>query len=210
MAGQVDPQESTGRIPESELRVRLRASSVTILGCGGLGSNVAAMLLRSGVRKLTLVDIDRVEADNMNRQLFFREQIGMPKVEALAETLLRIDPDARLTLIGDLIDVDGLPRMVAGADVIVEAVDGVDTKTLIVDVCTRDFPDTALVSASGLAGYDSANRIETVRVADALWVVGDFESDVREGHALLASRVMVAAAHQAHAVIRILLGLDGE
>ncbi|MDP2183122.1 MAG: sulfur carrier protein ThiS adenylyltransferase ThiF [Actinomycetota bacterium] len=198
------------RIPEPELRARLRASSVAILGCGGLGSNVAAMLLRSGVRTLALVDVDRVEVDNLNRQLFFRDQIGMLKVEALAETLDRIDPDARLTLVDGFIDAASLPRIVAGADVIVEAVDGVETKTLIADVCGRELPDVPLVSASGLAGYDSANRIETVRVADNLWVAGDLESDVREGHALLASRVMVAAAHQAHAVIRLLIGLDGE
>lgn len=199
---------ATGRIPEPELRARLRASSVAVLGCGGLGSNAAAMLLRSGVRTLTLVDIDRVEADNLNRQLFFRDQIGTLKVEALAETLLRIDPDARLTLVSGLIDADSLPGMVEGVDAIVEAVDGAETKALIVDVCTRDFPDVPLVSASGLAGYGSANQIETVRVADALWVAGDFESDVRDAHALLASRVMVAAAQQAHAVIRLLLGLD--
>lgn len=208
MRAPIDSGSTAGHVPEPELRARLRESSVAILGCGGLGSNVAAMLLRSGVRKLVLVDIDRVEADNLNRQLFFRDQIGMLKVEALAETLARIDPDVRLTLRSELIDADSVSAMVADADVIVEAVDGVETKTLIVDVCGRDLPDVPLVSASGLAGYDSANRIETVRVADALWVSGDLESDVRDDHALLASRVMVAAAHQAHAVIRLLLGLD--
>ena len=54
------------------------------------------MLVRSGVMRLTLVDFDEVEADNLNRQLFFGDQIGMPKVEALAQTLRRIDPTASI------------------------------------------------------------------------------------------------------------------
>ena len=79
---------------------------------------------------------------------------------------------------------------------------------MIVAVCARDLPDTPLVIGSGLAGYDSANLIQTEQLAENLWVVGDLESDVRDGHALLASRVMVAAAHQAHAVIRLLLDCE--
>ena len=158
---------------------------------------------------LRLVDFDDVEADNLNRQLFFADQIGEPKVEALASTLRRIDPDVRLRLVQDCITEANLLGMVEGVDAIVEAVDGADTKALILTVCARDLPDMPVVSASGLAGHASANLIETVRLGENLWVTGDLESDVREGHALVASRVMVAAAHQAHAAIRLLLGLDG-
>ncbi len=195
-------------ISDAELRERLRSSSVAILGCGGLGSNIAAMLLRSGVRTLTLVDCDVVEPGNLNRQLFFCDQIGRDKVDALAETLVRIDSGARLTLVNDRITAETLGAMVRGCDAIVEAVDGAETKALIMEVCCRELPDVPLVCASGLAGYDSANTIETVSLARNVWVAGDFESDVRGGLPLLASRVMVAAAHEAHAVIRVLLGLD--
>jgi sulfur carrier protein ThiS adenylyltransferase len=195
-------------IPQQGLRDRLATTSAAILGCGGLGSNCAAMLVRSGVLDLTLVDFDEVEADNLNRQLFFADQIGAPKVEALAHTLRRIDPDVRLRLVQDRITEANLFDLVAGADVVVEAVDGAETKALILAVCARDLPDVPVVAASGLAGHASANLIETVRLGENLWVTGDLETDVREGHALVASRVMVAAAHQAHAAIRVLLGLD--
>jgi sulfur carrier protein ThiS adenylyltransferase len=191
---------------DAEMRARLAASRVAIIGCGGLGSNVAAMLLRSGVRTLTLIDFDVVEPSNLNRQLYFRDQVGRLKVEALCETLLRIDPEARLTLVAERMTRDNLPGFVRDADVIVEAADGADTKAMVIDVCMRELPETPLVTASGLAGVDSANTIVTERPCDELYLVGDLTSDVRAGLPLFASRVMVAAAHEAHAAIRRLLG----
>ncbi|MDO9107490.1 MAG: sulfur carrier protein ThiS adenylyltransferase ThiF [Coriobacteriia bacterium] len=194
--------------PDTELRARLAKAEVAIIGCGGLGSNVAAMLLRSGVRTLTLVDFDTVAKDNLNRQLFFRDQIGMPKTEALADTLLRIDPEAELRLVDRCISSADLVEVIGDADVIAEAVDGAPTKAMILEVCTRDLPDVPIITVSGLAGYDSANLIVTEKLAVNLYVVGDLESDIRSGLSLLASRVMVAAAHQAHAIIRVLLDCE--
>ena len=197
-----------GTMSEPEMRARLASSTVAVVGCGGLGSNVAAMLLRSGVRTLTLIDFDLVEESNLNRQLFFRDQIGQPKTEALAETLLRIDPEARLTLHTRRVTADDIADLVGDADVIVEAVDRADTKAMLVNTLMEALPDTPLVTASGLAGSGSANAVVTQRPCDNLYLVGDLESDVTAGHALFASRVMVAAAHEAHAVIRRLLGFD--
>ncbi|HEY5517429.1 MAG TPA: sulfur carrier protein ThiS adenylyltransferase ThiF [Coriobacteriia bacterium] len=197
-----------GTMSEPEMRARLAESNVAIVGCGGLGSNVAAMLLRSGVRTLTLIDFDVVEESNLNRQLFFRDQIGRPKTEALAETLLRIDPEARLTLRTRRVTADDVADLVRDADVIVEAVDRADTKAMLVNTLMEALPETPLVTASGLAGSGSANAVVTQRPCDNLYLVGDLESDVTAGHPLFASRVMVAAAHEAHTVIRRLLGFD--
>lgn len=202
------PDLTAPGVPEAELRARLHASSVAIIGCGGLGSNVAMMLLRSGVRTLTLIDFDTIEVSNLNRQLYFVDQIGRPKTEALAETLLRIDPGARLTLHTRRVTPDDLAGLVGGADVIVEAVDKAQAKAMVLNACMAALPDIPLVTASGLAGHGSANAIVTERVAEHLYLVGDLTSDVTQGHALFASRVMVAAAHEAHAVIRLLLGFD--
>jgi len=188
------------------VRAALARSSVAIVGCGGLGSNAAAMLLRSGVRALTLIDSDVVEPSNLNRQLYFSDQIGMPKTDALASTLRRIDDGVRLTLIRQRMTAENLVGCVSGTDVIIEAVDDAETKAMIVGVCTRDLPDVPLVTASGLAGDGPANLITTERLADNVLVCGDMVSDVRVTPTLLASRVMVAAAHEANAAIRILLG----
>ncbi|MBN1192661.1 MAG: sulfur carrier protein ThiS adenylyltransferase ThiF [Coriobacteriia bacterium] len=191
---------------DSELRARLRACAVAIIGCGGLGSNVAEMLVRSGVGRLTLVDFDTVDECNLNRQFFFRDQIGMPKVAALSESLRRIRADVRLDLVTEAVTVENLVGIVTGASVIVEAVDEADVKAMILNTCLSELPDVPLVTASGLAGYGSTNAIVTERMAENLYVVGDLTSDVRDGHPLFASRVMAAAAAQAHAVVRVLLG----
>jgi len=195
-------------IPERDLRRRLADARVALVGCGGLGSNAAAMLVRSGVKKLTLIDFDRVDESNLNRQLFFRDQLGELKTEALAATLRRIHSDLELRLVSEFMTPENLVAHVSDADVIIEAADCAETKAMVVDVCTRQLPDAPLVAASGLAGYDSANDIRTQQLADRVWVIGDLASDVREGHPLLASRVMVAAAHEAHAAVRIILGLE--
>ncbi len=190
------------------LRARLAASHVAIIGCGGLGSNAALMLVRSGVGRLTLVDFDVVEVGNLNRQMFFRDQIGCPKAEALAETLRRVAPDVELAIVHECMTPDNLLATVQDADVVIEAVDRAEAKAMIANVLCTEAPDLPLVSASGLAGVAPANEVVTERVGEHFYLVGDCRSDVRDGLPLLASRVMVAAAHQAHAAIRILLGYE--
>ena len=196
----IEPTDDAG------VRARLADSHVTIIGCGGLGSNAANMLVRSGVGELTLIDFDVVEETNLNRQLFFRDQLGLPKTEALAETLRRIVPGVTLHLITACVTESNAADLVRGADVVIEAVDSAATKAMVVNVVTGDLPDVPLVCASGLAGFGSANEIITERMGDDFYLVGDLRSDVRHRLPLLAPRVMVAAAHEAQAAIRILLG----
>lgn len=188
------------------MRARLAASHVAIVGCGGLGSNAAAMLLRCGVGELTLIDFDVVEESNLNRQMFFRDQLGSPKTGALRDTLLRINPDVVLHVHQECVTAENLVDLVGDADVLIEAADRAEVKAMVANTALTVLPDTPLVSASGLAGIDSANEVTTERMADRFYLVGDQRSDVRAGHPLLASRVMVAAAHEAHAAVRILLG----
>jgi sulfur carrier protein ThiS adenylyltransferase len=193
---------------DAGVRARLASSHVALVGCGGLGSNAAAMLVRSGVGTLTLVDFDVIVESNLNRQLFFRDQLGRPKTEALAETLRRIEPDVVLHLHQTCATPENMLALVAAADVVIEAVDHADTKAMIVTELLRERPDIPVVSASGIAGFESANTIVTERIAHGLYLTGDMESDVSDNLPLLASRVTVAAAHEAHAAIRILLGHD--
>jgi sulfur carrier protein ThiS adenylyltransferase len=75
------------------------------------------------------------------------------------------------------------------------------------NVCAQHLPELPCVAASGLAGLGSANDVVTQPLAEHLWIVGDLTSDVSKGLPLAASRVMVASGHEAHAVVRILLGM---
>ena len=70
------------------------------------------------------------------------------------------------------------------------------------------FPEQYLIAASGMAGISSANSIRTRRITKHFYLCGDEVSDIAENTALVLSRVMICAAHQAHTVLRILAGAD--
>ena len=187
-------------------KATLERAVVGIAGAGGLGSNCAMHLVRSGVRRLVIADFDTVVPGNLNRQFFFADQVGEFKTEALAANLRRIRPDADLAVATDTLTADNVVWHASGAHVIAEAVDSARTKAMVANVCMRDLPDVPLVTVSGLAGVGSVNTIVTERIAERLYVVGDLTSDVDAGLPLVSSRVMAAAAAQAHMVVRLLLG----
>lgn len=198
--------EPAAQLDQAAVRERLGRSTVGIIGLGGLGSNCAMMLVRSGVRRLVLADFDTICESNLNRQMYFPDQLGRPKTEALAETLVRLEPSLEITLVPERITLDNIALVFGRVDVLIEAVDTAEDKSNVVAAAGMLLPTTPLVWAMGLAGYDSANAIATERVGEHSWVVGDLEADVRHGLPLLASRVMCASAHEAHMAIRILLG----
>lgn len=201
----VDPVACTA--DQAAVRARLAEVRVGIIGVGGLGSNAAMLLVRSGVKHLVLADFDVIEPTNLNRQLYFVDQLGRPKVEAIAETLRRIEPEIDLTLVRERITHENVVEVFSGVDILLEAVDTAEGKADLVVAASDLLPDTPFVWVAGLAGCASANTISTQRVGETIWVVGDLESDVRDGLPLIASRVMVAAAQEAHIATRILLGM---
>ncbi|MBN2808332.1 MAG: sulfur carrier protein ThiS adenylyltransferase ThiF [Deltaproteobacteria bacterium] len=190
--------------PEVHFKVKNRC--VGIAGVGGLGSNIAVALARVGVGRLVVADFDLVEPSNLNRQHYFIDQIGLPKVLALQEILKRVSPAIGVEAIHEKITGANLCTHFSAVDVMVEAFDEVEQKTMLISHFLSNFPHIPLVAASGLAGYEPANRITTRRVAKNLYVCGDGESVVQPGLSLMAPRVGVAAHHQANAVLRLLLG----
>ncbi|MBN1317340.1 MAG: sulfur carrier protein ThiS adenylyltransferase ThiF [Anaerolineales bacterium] len=188
---------------------RLKQSCVGIAGCGGLGSNVALSLARVGVGKLIIADFDVVIPSNLNRQQYFIEQIGQFKVDALKETLARANPFVQVEIHRVELTAENIPRLFAGADVIVEAFDRVDMKVMIIETVLVKMPDTPLVVGSGMAGYGRNNDIQTQREGN-LYICGDGVSDARPGRGLMAPRVGIAANHQANQVLEIILGEEPE
>ncbi|MCL6560114.1 MAG: sulfur carrier protein ThiS adenylyltransferase ThiF, partial [Firmicutes bacterium] len=117
----------------AENLVKIQRVKVGIAGAGGLGSNCAAYLVRSGFKKFKIVDFDRVEAGNLNRQFFFLDQIGRLKVEALAENLRKINPDLAIEALAFRIDEASVADVFADCDAVVEAFDGARDKKLLVE-----------------------------------------------------------------------------
>ncbi len=184
---------------------KLKEGTVGIAGVGGLGSAIAIALARSGVGRLILADFDIVEPSNLNRQQYFVDQLGLPKVDALKENLKRINPYVKAATFYGRLDRQNIPQVFAGVDVMVEAFDAADQKALLVETFRKHSPGIPLVAASGLAGHETANSVETRRAGKNFYLVGDGETGAEPGRGLMAPRVGVAAHHQANAVLRLLL-----
>lgn len=189
-----------------ELQRKLSEASVAVCGLGGLGSNIAVALARAGVGELLLLDFDRVDISNLNRQQYFPSQLGLPKTEALSETLSRIAPYCRIRSQQVKLTEEKIPGIIGEVPIVCEAFDRADQKEMLVGCVLEKMPDKYLVAASGMAGIGSANTIRTRKITDRFYICGDGESDSAAGLGLVSARVMVCAAHQANMIIRLIAG----
>ena len=189
-----------------ELQKKLVNASVAVCGLGGLGSNISIALARAGVGKLHIIDYDRVDISNINRQQYFLEQLGQPKTKALLDTLKRIAPYCEIKTDNIKLSEDNMKDTLSNEAIIVEAFDKPDQKAMLVNYVLENMPDKYLVAGSGMAGLAPSNMITTKRIMKRFYLCGDGVSDVADDVGLISARVLICAAHQAHAVIRIIAG----
>ena len=187
-----------------ELHKVFSSATVAICGLGGLGSNIAISLARAGIGKLILIDFDRVDITNLHRQQYKATQIGIYKTEALAENIKEIAPYISLEMHIECITEDNAITLLKDADIICEAFDDAECKAMLTNTVLSEFPDKYLVAASGMAGMGVTNSIKTRRITSRFYLCGDETSEVSNGIGLVAPRVALCAAHQAHTVLRIL------
>ena len=189
-----------------ELQNKISAARVAVCGLGGLGSNIAIALARAGVGHLHLIDFDRVDLTNLNRQQYAVGQLGQYKTDALRETLALISPYCDVTCDTIQVTEENLPDLLRNEDYICEAFDRAEAKAMLVSGVLEHFPEKYLVAASGLAGLGSANTIQTRRISQRFYLCGDGTSDSSVGLGLVASRVLVCAAHEANMILRLIAG----
>ncbi|MBN2184192.1 MAG: sulfur carrier protein ThiS adenylyltransferase ThiF [Candidatus Krumholzibacteriota bacterium] len=184
----------------------LQEACVGIAGCGGLGSNAAAALVRAGIGKLILADFDRVELSNLNRQYYFLSDLGKSKVEALEARLKDINPEVDI----DACDIEVTPEEVddifSGADLLIEAFDRAESKHWLIERWCLKFPDRHLVCASGISGLGGSSSI-SIRSSGKIHFVGDEKTGSDIG--LCSARVGLAANMQANLAIELLTGQEG-
>ncbi len=188
------------------LLARFQQARVAVCGLGGLGSHIAVSLARAGVGSLILLDFDKVELSNLNRQQYKACQTGMDKTAALRENLLEINPYLQVECHQIRLTESNAPSLLAGTGVICEAFDKAEEKAMLVNTVLEQLPEAYLVAASGMAGLGPGNQILTRRVGKRLYLCGDGTSGVEQGESLFAPRVALCAAHQALTVLRILAG----
>ena len=189
-----------------ELHNRFSAATVAICGLGGLGSNIAVALVRAGIGKLLLIDFDRVDITNLHRQQYKANQVGRYKTVALAENLSEIAPYTEIKTVTAKITEENFADLLKEADLVCEAFDNAEAKAMLVNGVLEQLPNCYLIAASGMAGMDTPNTIQTRKVMKRFYLCGDEVSDVANTIGLVAPRVMLCAAHQAHTVLRILAG----
>lgn len=191
-----------------ERQEKFSAAVVAVCGLGGLGSNIAIALARAGIGKLILIDFDCVDSTNLHRQQYKACQVGQKKSEALAENIKEIAPYTILEPHTIRVTEANASDLLREADVVCEAFDDAEAKAMLVNTVMERMPEKYFVAGSGMAGFGSANRIKTRKITEHFYLCGDGESDAENGIGLIASRVMVCAAHQAHAVLCILAQED--
>lgn len=131
--------DRTALLVGDEAMGRIARARVILFGVGGVGSWVAESLVRTGIRRITLVDSDRVAPTNVNRQMpATSETIGEIKTEAARRRLLAINPEADVTTLTLFYDAETAPQIdLAEYDYIVDAIDSLKDKALLILNATR-------------------------------------------------------------------------
>jgi tRNA threonylcarbamoyladenosine dehydratase len=140
---------------------RLNASSVLVVGVGGVGAAAVEMLCRAGIGRLTLVDGDVVSESNRNRQLnALTSTLGLPKVEVTGKRMLEINPNLKLKLHPDFIDEHGMEKLLDSDrfDFVVDAIDTLTPKVhLLYHALKKNIP---VVSAMGAGAKTDPSKIQ--------------------------------------------------
>ena len=189
----------------SEIKEHLGRFRVGIAGAGGLGSNCAVALARSGIGTLVISDFDVIEPANLNRQYYFTNQVGDLKSDALKENISLINPDVTVIAHTEKLNENNIPKIFSGCDVIVEAFDSDEMKEMIIETIMKKMPGIPIVVASGLAGWGSNETIKFRKIDETLYVCGDESTVAGDDLPPMAPRVGIVANMQANTVIEILM-----
>lgn len=184
---------------------KLNNAKVAIAGLGGLGSNIAVALARIGVGHLHLIDFDKVDISNLNRQHYFISHLNKYKTQALAEQLQMINP--YLNIVTDCIKVteNNIFSLFKDEDIICEAFDVPENKAMLVNEVLELFPEKYIISGSGMAGFGHSNEIHTRKVMGKFYICGDEKTALSNENSLMAPRVAICAGHQANLITQLIL-----
>lgn len=188
---------------------RLLASRVLVIGVGGLGAPVATYLATSGVGQLTLVDHDKVELTNLQRQpIHTTHTLGRPKVESAQQMIAALNPDVRVHAINRKLDEAGLNEAAQAADVVVDCSDNFPTRFAVNRACVtakKPLVSGAVVRFEGQVSVFRADRPGGPCYACLYRDTGADEGDLCSQFGVLAPVAGTIGALQATETIKVLL-----
>ncbi len=189
-------------------QAKLAAASVLVVGAGGLGCPVLQYLVGAGVGRITVVDHDTVEVTNLHRQPLYRmSDIGRLKVEAARDALLGFNPEVRLDTVAERLTPQNVTRLVADADVVVDAADSFAVTYMLSDACQAAAKPLVSASVIGLTGYAGAfcGGGPSYR---AVFPEVSVDGGTCDTVGVLGTAVAVLGGLQAHLALHLLLGLE--
>ena len=135
---------------------------VCIAGVGGVGSWAAEAVARSGIGRITLIDLDDIHESNMNRQIHALEhELGRAKVAAMAERITAINPECKITTIEDFVTIENVTQLITTHfDFVIDAIDSVKVKVALIAHCAKQ--GIALVVSGSAGGKADPTRIKTM------------------------------------------------
>lgn len=146
------------RLYGSASLARLAAAHACVVGIGGVGSWTAEALARSGVGRLTLIDLDHVAESNINRQAHALEDtLGQAKVLAMRERIAKINPDCRVACVEEFVTVDNVAALLPACDAVLDCIDQVKAKAALIAHCRR--AKLPVVTTGGAGGRTDPTRI---------------------------------------------------
>jgi len=147
------------RLYGADALARFQTSHICVVGIGGVGSWAAEALARSGIGRITLIDLDMVAESNVNRQIHaLGDAFGKAKTTAMADRIRSINPTCQLTEIEDFVTPDNIEAMLGrGFDFVIDAIDQARTKAAMIAWCKAH--DLPLITAGGAGGQTDPTRI---------------------------------------------------
>lgn len=191
------------KMPENLLS-KLNDINFGIAGCGGLGSNIALTLARCGVKKIILVDFDKIEISNLNRQQYFFNDIGKFKAPTLKNIIKKINPFVEVKAIIGKINNNNIFKLFKKCNIVFEAFDSVEAKSLIIKSFGNPlFSDKLLIGAAGVSGFGLSNKIHIEKLAHNIYIIGDFKTSPEMG--LVAPKVILSAMYQVNLAFDLIM-----
>lgn len=149
-----------GRLYTPEGLAKLRQSHICVIGIGGVGSWAVEALARSGVGKLTLIDMDDICVTNINRQIHAMSgEIGKLKTEVMQERITKINPECEVQIIDDFLTTENLnDYLLRGYDYVIDAIDSVKVKAALIAFCKRN--KIKIITTGGAGGQTDPTQIQ--------------------------------------------------
>jgi len=180
----------------------IQSKKIGIGGAGGLGSNCAIVLVRSGFKNFEIIDQDIIDASNLNRQQYYFNEIGLSKAEVTHKRLLDINPDLNIIVHKTQWNETIAEQFFKEADFVVEAFDNADWKFRFVEYCRKRFP--VIISGVGMTGLLEKKPMSVKKLGN-VYICGDHTTDSHQGHPPMAPRVTQCAAMMAEIVLDLTL-----